>query len=113
LIFKQKRQEKYTTYSKAIREAGRRGDKAPLRASNEASPKQNIDKENFKNLHWKKRKLKPMKQSIQHATHIPWSPVVNLCRWRRNGTRSSKVTSDGGRADALQERSDDKTLASP
>jgi hypothetical protein len=30
LIFKQKRQEKYTTYSKAIREAGRRGDKAAL-----------------------------------------------------------------------------------
>jgi hypothetical protein len=30
LIFKQKRQEKYTTNCKAIRKAGRRGDKAAL-----------------------------------------------------------------------------------
>jgi hypothetical protein len=30
LIFKKKRQEKYTTYSKAIRKAARRGDKATL-----------------------------------------------------------------------------------
>jgi hypothetical protein len=55
--FKQKRQEKYTTYSKANREAARRGDKAALGQATRLPQNKTSTKKFFKNFIGKTQNL--------------------------------------------------------